>query len=68
VTPTCDNYFEKSREITYFRIAVIDTGSQKLSDRFQEAFDFIGKFYVCNMHYREMHTVGFNPHEKLFLD
>ena len=42
VTPTCENYFENNKDITYLRIAVIDTGSQKLSDRFQEAFDFIG--------------------------
>ena len=26
---------------------MIDTGSQKLSDRFQEAFDFIGMMLVC---------------------
>jgi hypothetical protein len=42
VTPQCENYFEEKKEITYMRIAVTDTGSQKLSHKFQEAFEFIG--------------------------
>ena len=42
VTPTCPNCFEEEKDITYMRIAVTDTGSQKLSDRFKEAFEFIG--------------------------
>lgn len=44
VTPTCPNYFEEEGgDLTYMRIAVTDTGTQKVSDKFQEAFDFIGK-------------------------
>lgn len=45
VTPTCPNCFEDGG-VNYLRISVTDTGSQKLSDRFQEAFDFIG-MYMC---------------------
>ena len=48
VTPGCPNYFEENKDFTYKRIAVTDTGSQKLSDKFQEAFDFIGKnVFLC---------------------
>ena len=42
VTPNCPHYFEEE-DVTYMRIAVTDTGTQKLSDKFQEAFEFIGK-------------------------
>ena len=41
VTPKCPNMFE-DEGIVYKRIAVSDTGSQKLSHHFLEAFDFIG--------------------------
>ena len=41
MTPLCPNYFE-SDSIRYKRIAVMDTGSQKMSNFFNEAFDFIG--------------------------
>lgn len=40
ITSTCQNCFE-GKGITYMRIAVTDTGTQKLSDRFQGAFEFI---------------------------
>ena len=42
VTPKCPNYFE-DQNVTYMRIAVADTGSQKLSQHFKEAFAYIGK-------------------------
>ncbi len=42
VTPKCPNHFEKE-DLRYKRIAVSDTGSQKLSNYFLEAFQFIGK-------------------------
>ncbi len=42
VTPKCPNHFE-GEDFRYKRIAVSDTGSQKLSHYFQEAFEFIGK-------------------------
>ena len=41
VTPKCPNLFE-DQDVTYKRISVIDTGSQKLSSYFQEAFAFVG--------------------------
>jgi len=41
VTPKCPNHFEKEN-LVYKRIAVTDTGSQKLSNHFFEAFEFIG--------------------------
>lgn len=41
VTPKCPNHFEKE-DLIYKRIAVTDTGSQKLSNHFFEAFEFIG--------------------------
>lgn len=40
VTPKCPNYFE-DQNVTYMRIAVADTGSQKLSQHFKEAFAYI---------------------------
>lgn len=42
VTPKCPNHFETG-DFRYKRIAVSDTGSQRLSNYFQEAFQFIGK-------------------------
>ena len=48
VTMSCDNYFE-DKGITYKRIAVKDSGSQKLTDKFQEAFAFIGKRHLLCM-------------------
>ena len=47
VTPKCPNQFE-DQDVTYKRISVIDTGSQKLSNYFQEAFAFVGKFVYSN--------------------
>ena len=41
VTPKCPNHFE-DRNIVYKRIVAADTGSQKLSHNFMEAFEFIG--------------------------
>lgn len=41
VTPKCPNHFE-DKDVKYKRISVIDTGSQKLSNYFQEAFEFVG--------------------------
>ena len=46
MTPLCPNYFEHDARIQYKRIAVQDTGSQKMSNFFNEAFDFIG-WGVC---------------------
>ena len=43
VTTKCPNYFEGEKEFVYKRIAAIDTGTQKLSQHFSEAFEFIGK-------------------------
>ena len=45
VTPLCPNHFEREGVI-YKRIPVKDTGSQKLSDKFKEAFVFIGEFWI----------------------
>lgn len=44
VTTKCPNYFEGEKEFVYKRIAAIDTGTQKLSQHFSEAFEFIGKW------------------------
>ena len=41
VTTKCPNYYE-DEEFVYKRIAVTDTGTQKLSQHFREAFEFIG--------------------------
>ena len=46
MTPLCPNYFEHDARIQYKRIAVQDTGSQKMSNFFNEAFHFIG-WGVC---------------------
>ena len=43
VTPKCPNHFEKE-SLVYKRIAVADTGSQKLSVHFFDAFKFIGTY------------------------
>ena len=45
---SCDNYFE-DKGITYKRITVEDSGSQKLNDKFQEALAFIVKFHLACM-------------------
>lgn len=45
VTPKCPNHFEKENMV-YKRIAVADTGSQKLSVHFFDAFKFIGTLIV----------------------
>ena len=42
VTPTCPNNFEGAG-VVYKRIPVSDTGTQKLSNKFTEAFEYIGK-------------------------
>ena len=44
VTPKCPNVFE-GEGMVYKRIAVSDTGSQKLVHHFPEAFDFIGLYW-----------------------
>jgi hypothetical protein len=41
VTTKCPNYHEEDKEFEYKRIAVTDTGTQKLSQHFREAFEFI---------------------------
>ena len=43
VTTKCPNYYEEEKDFVYKRIAVIDTGTQKLSQHFMEAFEFIGE-------------------------
>ena len=43
VTTKCPNYHEEDKEFEYKRIAVTDTGTQKLSQHFREAFEFIGE-------------------------
>ena len=60
VTTKCPNYYEEDEGagFVYKRIAVTDTGTQKLSQHFREAFDFIGgcvgmhvcvgEYYVCS--------------------
>lgn len=40
VTPSCPNRFE-GKGVNYKRIPVSDTGTQKLSNKFEEAFQFI---------------------------
>ena len=52
VTTKCPNYFEGEKEFVYKRIAAIDTGTQKLSQHFSEAFDFIGK-RILYMHWEK---------------
>ena len=42
VTPTCPNSFE-GVGVVYKRIPVSDTGTQKLSNKFSEAFEYVGK-------------------------
>ena len=46
ITPRCPNYFESDSRYKYKRIIANDTGSQKLIDHFEEAFQFIGT-YIC---------------------
>lgn len=41
VTANCPNYFEEDDGFVYKRISVSDTGTQKLSQHFSEAFEFI---------------------------
>ena len=43
VTTKCPNYHEEDKEFEYKRIAVTDTGTQKLSQHFRDAFEFIGE-------------------------
>jgi len=43
ITAKCPNYFETDKSFKYKRISANDTGSQKLIDHFEEAFQFIGK-------------------------
>ena len=45
---SCENYFE-DEGITYKRIAVEGSGSQKFTDKLQEAFAFIGKSHLLCM-------------------
>ncbi|CAI8035339.1 Dual specificity protein phosphatase 10 [Geodia barretti] len=40
VTTKCPNYHEEDKEFEYKRIAVTDTGTQKLSQHFREAFEY----------------------------
>ena len=48
ITAKCPNYFETDRYFKYKRVSANDTGSQKLIDHFEEAFQFIGKSqFVC---------------------
>lgn len=42
ITARCPNYFEASGQFKYKRISANDTGTQKLIDHFEEAFQFIG--------------------------
>ncbi len=41
VTAECPNYYEEEKGFVYKRVAVNDTGTQKLSEHFTEAFAFI---------------------------
>lgn len=41
-TARCPNYFEGDSRFKYKRISANDTGTQKLIDHFEEAFQFIG--------------------------
>lgn len=41
ITARCPNYFENDSQFKYKRISANDTGSQKLIDHFEEAFQFI---------------------------
>ena len=42
ITARCSHYFEGDSRFKYKRISANDTGSQKLIDHFEEAFQFIG--------------------------
>ena len=41
VTATCPNFYEEEKGFVYKRIAVSDTSTEKLSQHFTEAFEFI---------------------------
>ena len=47
VTPSCPNQHE-GKGVIYRRIPVSDTGTQKLSNKFEEAFEFIGRQRACD--------------------
>lgn len=47
-TARCPNYFENNYKFKYKRISANDTGSQKLIDHFEEAFQFIGALTFCS--------------------
>ena len=49
VTEKCPNFFEgdPNFNIKYLRIPASDTGRMKLSDFFEEAYEFVSKWLVC---------------------